>query len=82
MNVKIAEPEKPEGPRYRDLVPGNWFAFADRPLLPCMRLTGGYVRYLVSAEHSETMIEDGVRLVIRLELASTKDQTLLLRRAE
>ncbi len=68
---------------YRDLGPRKWFVFADCLDVFCVRLPGGgYQTWLTGNCTVLEDIDSATRPVIRLELAGTDGQTLLLRRAE
>jgi hypothetical protein len=83
MDVKLALEARTD--TYQCLGPREWFAFADEPTRICIRVPGGYMPW----ESGGQFVQPGVgtvsvaeRPVIRLELAGTDGQTLLLQRAE
>lgn len=81
MDVKMIEDAKPPETTYQDVGPREWFAFCEHPNVPCIRLPSQrYVEWGIGGQVTVAGISTAIRPVIKLELADTDGQTLLLRR--
>lgn len=82
MDVTLIEPEDKAAVPFNDLESGDLFAFSDYPRLAKLRQAGNRYCRLDDWAHVTVPSQGIARSVIKLELAGTKGQTLLLRRAE